>query len=148
MLHRLHPAREAGFVLPLSITGALVLLLSSLSLQSAVLHTRRLQAAERIRLQAEDRLGSAAQRVAAALQGRFSCLQALPLTQWRSAPLPAHCPVDLDPAELEQLSMDGDPVQVVGWWPQADGGALHLQLPEGGLQRRFWLGRNGVKELG
>ena len=148
MLHRFHPAREAGFVLPLSITGALVLLLSSLSLQSVVLHTRQLQAAERIRLQAEDRLGSAAQRVAAALQGRFSCLQNVPFTEWRSAPLPAQCPVDLDPTELEQISIDGHPVQVAGWWPQADGGALQLQLPDGGLQRRFWLDRSGVKELG
>ena len=65
MVQRVHPARDAGFVLPLSITGALVLLLSSLSLQTLVLHTRQVQAAERTRLQAEDRLASGAQRLAA-----------------------------------------------------------------------------------
>ena len=51
MVQRVHPARDAGFVLPLSITGALVLLLSSLSLQTLVLHTRQVQAAEHTRLQ-------------------------------------------------------------------------------------------------
>jgi hypothetical protein len=70
MVQRVHPARDGGFVLPLSITGALVLLLSSLSLQSLVLHTRQVQAAERTRLQAEDRLASGAQRLAADFQGR------------------------------------------------------------------------------
>ena len=36
------PATEAGFLLPLATTGALVLLLSSLTLQTAVLQSRRL----------------------------------------------------------------------------------------------------------
>ena len=146
MVQRVHPARDAGFVLPLSITGALVLLLSSLSLQSLVLHTRQVQAAERTRLQAEDRLASAAQRLAADLQGRFRCLQPLPLEAWRVGSLPADCPADLDPGVLQQVWVDGQAVQLRGWSPQPEGGAL--QLAGGGLQRRYWLAASGVKELG
>lgn len=47
---------EAGFVLPLALAGALVLSLSSLSLQAAVLHSRRLQHLERQRLVQRDQL--------------------------------------------------------------------------------------------
>jgi hypothetical protein len=140
MVQRVHPAGEAGFVLPLSITGALVLLLSSLSLQSLVLHTRQVQAAERMRLQAEDRLASGAQRIAADFQG--------PLAEWRLQALREPCPSGLDPDALQRLWIDGQPLQLVGWMPQPGGGALQLQLPDGGLKRRYWLGTAGVKELG
>ena len=34
MVRRVHPARDAGFVLPLSITGALVLLLSQMLMKA------------------------------------------------------------------------------------------------------------------
>ena len=53
-------------MLPLAMAGSLVLLLSSLSLQTLVLHTRQVQATERTRLQAQDWLASGAQRLAAA----------------------------------------------------------------------------------
>lgn len=148
MVQRVHPARDAGFVLPLSITGALVLLLSSLSLQSLVLHTRQVQAAERMRLQAEDRLASGAQRIAADFQGRLACLKAVPLAEWRLQALREPCPSGLDPDALQRLWIDGQPLQLVGWMPQPGGGALQLQLPDGGLKRRYWLGTAGVKELG
>ena len=148
MVQRVHPAAEAGFVLPLSITGALVLLLSSLSLQSLVLHTRQVQAAQRTRLQAEDRLASGAQRLAAELQGRFACLQQLPLERWRAGALPADCPADLDPEALQRLAINGETVQLLSWTPQPEGGALQLQLVRGGMRRRYSLGPTGVKELG
>ena len=149
MVQRVHPARDAGFVLPLSITGALVLLLSSLSLQTLVLHTRQVQAAERTRLQAEDRLASGAQRLAADFQGRLACLKAVPLADWRLQALREPCPAGLDPDALQRLWIDGQELQLAGWTPQPEGGGtLQLQLPDGGLARRYWLGPAGVKELG
>jgi hypothetical protein len=148
MVLRVRPASETGFVLPLSITGALVLLLSSLSMQSLVLHTRQVQAAERTRLRAEDQLASAAQRLAADLQGRFACLQAVPLTDGHSGALPATCPAELDSHALQQLSMDGQAIELLGWTPQPTGGVAALQLAGGGLQRRYALTASGVKELG
>ncbi len=148
MVHRSRPAASAGFVLPLSITGALVLLLSSLSMQSLVLHTHQVQAAERTRLQAEDRLASAAQRLAADLQGRFACLQALPLADWRQELLPASCPAKLDAEQLKRQWIEGQEVQLAGWEPQEGGGSFQLQLAGGGFTRRYWLSGSGVKELG
>lgn len=136
-------------MLPLSITGALVLLLSSLSLQSLVLHTRQVQAAERVRLQVEDRLASGAQRLAADFQGRLSCLMAVPLGDWHRQALREPCPAGLDPDALQRLWIDGQELQLAGWTPQAEGGGvLQLQLPGGGLKRRYWLSPAGVKELG
>lgn len=149
MVQRVQPAGEAGFVLPLSITGALVLLLSSLSLQSLMLHSRQVHAAERTRLQAEDRLASGAQRLAAEFQGRLACLKAVPLEDWRLQAVREPCPAGLNPDALHELWIDGQPLQLAGWTPYPDGaGALQLQLPDGGLMRRYWLGAAGVKELG
>ena len=148
MVLRVHPAAEAGFVLPLSISGVLVLLLSSLSLQSLVLHTRQVQAAERTRLQAEDRLASAAQRLAAELQGRFACLRPVPLAEWQAGALPVDCPLDLDPQALHRFTIDGQEVELLSWTPQPEGGDLQLQLAGGGLRRRYSFGVTGVKELG
>lgn len=124
VLVRLAPGRS-GFVLPLSITGALVLLLSSLSLQTVMLHGRTVQAAERARLQAEDQLASAAQQLAAAWQaGR-------------------------DPAMELPLSIAGQSVELVHWQPDGAGGAaLRLALAGGGLQRGFLLDGAGIRELG
>jgi hypothetical protein len=148
MVVRSHPSAQEGFVLPLSLTGALVLLLSSLSIQSMVLHTRQVQAAERVRLQQEDRLASAAQQWAARLQGPFVCLRPLASAAWQIQPLPADCPPDLDPKDLQQVELAGDTVQLLSWQPSAEGGVLLLQLAEGGLQRRYGLGHAGLRELG
>jgi hypothetical protein len=55
----------------------------------------------------------------------------------------------LDPDALQRLWIDGQELQLAGWTPQPEGGGtLQLQLPEGGLARRYWLGSAGVKELG
>ena len=111
------PGSEAGFVLPLSITGALVLLLSSLSMQSLVLHTRQAQAAERTRLQAEDQLASAAQRLAADLQGRLPAYRRC--HWWMESP--AHdqppAPPSWIPHAVQQLSIDGQVIELVGGVP-------------------------------
>jgi len=148
MVLRLHPPAAAGFVLPLSLTGALVLLLSSLSIQSLVLHTRQVQAAERVRLQAEDRLASASQQWAARLEGPFACLLPVASADWQTQPLPADCPPDLDPKALQQLEIAGETVQLLSWQPNTEGGVLRLQLSPNGLQRRYGLSRTGIRELG
>ena len=46
--------RPPGFLLPLSMSASLLLLLSSLSLQMAVLHSRRIQATAGDRQQVDD----------------------------------------------------------------------------------------------
>ena len=148
MVHRSRPAASAGFVLPLSITGALVLLLSSLSMQSLVLHTHQVQAAQRTRLHAEDRLASAAQRLAADLQGRFACLQTLPLADWSQELITVSCPPDLDANQLKRQWLEGQEVQLTAWEPQEGGGSFQLQLAGGDFSRRYWLSGSGVKELG
>ena len=146
--HRSRPA-QAGFVLPLSITGALVLLLSSLSIQSMVLHTRQVQAAARTRLVAEDHLASAAQQLAARLQGPFSCLQPVASADWLGQPWPPTCPPELDLQLLNQIPVEGDVVQLLSWSPQAEGGGvMRLRLGEQGLQRRYALSAAGLQELG
>ena len=140
---------QAGFVLPLSITGALVLLLSSLSIQSMVLHTRQVQAAERSRLAAEDQLASAAQQLAARLQGPFACLQPLASADWQSSQLPPACPPELDLSQLQPIPVEGDVVQLLSWSPQAEGGGvLQLRLGANGLQRSYGLSAAGLQELG
>ena len=60
------PPLAAGFLLPLSATASLLLVLSSVSLQAAALQARsQVQAGQRLR-QAEDQLMSAAQHLLAA----------------------------------------------------------------------------------
>jgi hypothetical protein len=76
-------AAEAGFLLPLSLTGSLVLLLSSLSMQTAALHGRHVLAADLSRARSEDLLASSAQRVVTDLQGPYRCLLALPSSSWQ-----------------------------------------------------------------
>ena len=149
MVQRVHPAREAGFLLPLSMTGALVLLLSSLSLHTMVLHSRQVQAAERTRLQAQDWLASGAQRLAADFEGRLACLKALPLADWSLQARREPCPAGLDPEALQRLWIDGQELHLAGWTPQPEGGGvLQLQFPNGGLARRYRLSPAGVRELG
>ena len=140
---------QAGFVLPLALSGALILLLSCLSLQAAVLHGRRLQLAERARLQADDLLASAAHRLAARLQGSHRCLLPLDSSAWQPDGLAAACPAGLDPAPLSTTELDGQQVHLLHWRPAGGGGELSLGL--GAYQRRFQLSlapAQGLRELG
>lgn len=74
---------DPGFVLLFALIGALLLLLSSLSIQTAVLQSRASEANLGRRAQRSDQLSSAAQLVAGALQ-RHRCLLVLSLAQWAS----------------------------------------------------------------
>ena len=82
---RLQPAsHDSGFVLLLAFFGALVLLLSSLSLQTVALQTRRSEGGFGERRQREDALFSAAQLVVGRLQAH-RCLLTLSLKTWAEA---------------------------------------------------------------
>jgi hypothetical protein len=145
------PLAEAGFLLPVSLSASLLLLLSSLSLQLAVLHSRRLQVAAGERQRGEDALVSAAHHLAVALNGTYGCLRPLPSSLWHTGALPLDCPQGLDPAPLLQITEAGQTVHLSSWQPNGDGGQLLLQLGDGGLQRRFALTLTpvaGLREVG
>ena len=135
-------------MLPLALAGSLVLLLSSLSLQGIVLQGRQVQALEWKRQRSEDRLASAAQLLAAQLQGPASCLRPLPSLAWVRGALPPDCPADLDPEFLRHLSVDGSSVELIQWEPSLDPPELLLQEAEGGPRGRFQLQAGGLRALG
>ena len=150
MLARLNPSAQEGFVLPLALTGALVLLLSSLSLHATLLHARRVQAAERHQLLLADQLASAAHKLAGALEGRFACLRELPSDRWGGTSAAAACPADLDPSQLLSFAIAGGEVRLIRWTPLDEGGQFELQLADqgAGTRRQFAWGRSGLRELG
>ncbi len=133
------PRAQGGFLLPLSFGTALVLLLASLSVQTAALQGTTLAAAELSRRQHDDALASAAQRVAAQLSGVYSCLLPLESAAWVQ-PVPG-CAPELDPAPLQQGMVGGVGYRLVAWDPAAGGnpGELRLELAAAGGARRYAL---------
>ena len=138
---------DAGFVLPLALVGALVLLLSSLSLQAAVFQSRRLQDLEHQRLTQRDQLASAAQLWADWLSGPGRCLRSIPSPQWRLS-LPPDCPAELQGMDLQQFQLGPQTVQLRSWNPEQGTGTLTLQQVSSGWEERFVLGSFGIRELG
>ena len=145
MLRRSHD--EAGFVLPLALAGVIVLWLSSLSLQAAVLHSRRLHHLEQERVVQRDQLASAAHVWADWLSGTGRCLRSIPSLHW-SQSLPVDCPAELKGLDLPLLQLGGRSVQLLSWNPEQGSGTLTLQLAGSGFEERFALGPFGVRELG
>ena len=148
-----HPADQAGFLLPLALCGALVMLLSSLSLSAMALQARQLQAAGRSRSQSEDQLASAAHQLAAALQGPYRCLLTQPSSAWLTSPLPSDCPAGLNPQALQRITVAGSSVLLRGWTPNGSGsgGVLWLQAGESGPEHRYALTlqpAQGLQEVG
>ena len=88
LLHR-SPRRglpqPTGFALPMAVGGALLLLLSSSSLQLLAWQSRVQVVQQQRRLQLEDTLASAAQHQVAALAAEGPCLLGLELAQWAAA---------------------------------------------------------------
>lgn len=76
------PSREGGFVLPLALGVSMLLLLSSLSLQTVALQGHFDQLSEAGRGRDEDALVGAAQRLVGELNLRHACLLSLPLSRW------------------------------------------------------------------
>ncbi|MFQ6537789.1 MULTISPECIES: hypothetical protein [Aphanothece] len=118
------PAAERGFLLPLATTGAMLLILSSLSLQGMALQQRAQVAAQQRLRQLEDRLMSAAQTVAGRLQRRHRCLLALDQNAWTLAPC-------VGTGELPGLlagESEGGPYRLVGYCAGSGRGELLLEL--------------------
>ena len=147
------PAAEAGFLLPLALSAAFVLLLSSLSLSAAALQAHQLRGAQRTRQQADDQLASAAHQLAADLQGPYRCLLSVPSSQWPPSGALQPCSPELDPQQLLRRIEAGATVWLRRWQPDASGsgGELWLQLGESGLQKHFALQLmpgEGLREVG
>ena len=138
--------QQNGFVMPLAITGVLVLALSGLSLEAAVLQERHRYRLAQQEQQHRDHLASAAQLWAAWLKGPGQCLRDRPSSQWQK-PLPLACPVGLDPQAMDSMTLDGVVVRLVAWEPET-GSAGTLQLLQAERDGRFGLGDFGVRELG
>jgi hypothetical protein len=111
--HRPLPA-EAGFLLPLALTVALLLLLGSLMLVSLALQGRVQASVQRQRRQAEDRLMSAAQQLAGRLQRHCPELLAQPHTAWSASPCSGF--------------VGAESAQLVSYQPGEGSGELLLEL--------------------
>ena len=121
------PHSSAGFVLPLALSTAAVLLLSSLSLQTLAMHGR--QRSRLLFTSAEQ--ADAPQSVAMDFLQRASaanrCLLALPSTQWGDSGV---CP-GADPQQLQAGLSDALAWQLVSWEPQSLGsGTLQWRWPD------------------
>lgn len=127
--------QEAGFVLPLAAAASLVLVLSSLSIQTVVLQNRSSGMAQWRQRQAVDSLTSASQQVAIQLEGPGLCL-----LQMGAQP----CPMA---QELEKLLPPSAGARVVDWKVLLGGnlaignhyhrGQLRLQLLNSAISRSF-----------
>lgn len=130
--HRLRRRDSQGFALPLAVAGAMLLLLSSSSLQMLALHNRSQLARQQRRLQIEDTLASAAHQQIARLGEYGSCLLGLDQAQWPSAA--PDCALSAEAlATLQQGQVGADTYRVaayrpLGSEPQATGAELELQL--------------------
>ena len=145
------PADQAGFLLPLSLSAALILLLSSLSLSAAALQTHHHLDAERTRQKAQDQLASAAHQLAGELQGPYNCLLTIPSREWQqqTGSNTAPCPKGLEPQQLLRTTVAGATVLLRRWDPDGSGvgGDLWLQVGENGLQKRYALQLEAAKGL-
>ena len=133
------PRCSGGFVLPLALSTAAVLLLSSLSLQTLAMHGR--QRSRQLFTTAEQ--ADARQSVGMDFLQRASaanrCLLAVPSAQWGNAAL---CP-EADPQHLKAGLSDALAWQLISWqpqslasgtlkwrWPDASPAQLELVLPQ------------------
>lgn len=121
-----------GYVLPLAMAVATLLLVSSLSLLSAALAAWRTRAAEQERRLQEDAVRSVAHWLVDRLVTSHRCLLALPAERWQPSP-PACQAAGADPAQLLAGRVEGAATawsyRETGWQPAAGGaGEAALQL--------------------
>ena len=125
-----HPSKNSGFVLPLALSTAAVLLLSSLSLQTLAMHGR--QRSRQLFTTAEhaDARQSVAMDFLQRASGPNRCLLTVPSQQWWELGL---CP-GADPQRLQAGLRDALAWQLISWQPQALGtGTLQWRWPDGSL---------------
>lgn len=137
---RRKPTASDGFLLPLAACAGLILVLSSLSVQAAMLHSRRLLLQQSQRQQQDDQLASAAHQIGADLLGPYDCLLKTHSALWRVGFLPANCPSDFKPDSWMDSLAQTYGVHLRVWEPvrtDGAGGLLRLQLGENGPQRTW-----------
>ena len=126
------PRCSGGFVLPLALSTAAVLLLSNLSLQTLAMHGR--QRSRQLFTTAEQ--ADARQSVATDFLQRASaanrCLLALPSAQWVDSGLCSGA----DPQQLQAGLRDALAWQLISWQPQDfASGTLQWRWPDGLLAK-------------
>lgn len=124
-----------GFALPVALGGAMLLLLSSSSLQLMALQSGMQARQLQRRHQVEDVLASAAQQQAAALQASGPCLLTVDLAQWPDAA--ASCGLTAEQLQaLQQGQVGASAYRVTAYRVGGDAAAasaeLELQLSSGG----------------
>ena len=126
-LRRLQSQSQAGgFALPLALVVALLLLLSSLSVQTMMLQVRSRRAVLLELRQAEDQLVSAAHLLVGRLQERHPCLIGLALSVW--TPQGQSCAAADEIQGLLQHQAHGLAWSLVDWQPQPGGSQAQLLL--------------------
>lgn len=141
---RRRPDAKGGFLLPLSSTAALALVLSSLTLQTATLQARRQLLIQVQQRQQQDRLASAAQHLVGRLQLQYPCLLERPETLWDGA----DCLAGKDAQALRQGQVGEHSYQLLSYQPTVNGAELRLALARGGSSGAFLLVHGELRELG
>jgi hypothetical protein len=121
---RLPDPQQQGFAIPLALTTSVLLLLSSLSLQTLALYARQ----RSLQALATAKIRDAEQSVAMAFQqhaaGAHSCLLALPSSEWESS---ERCPRE-NLTLLQSGQVDDRDWQLLDWQPKGTrAGTLHLR---------------------
>ena len=126
------PRCSGGFVLPLALSTAAVMLLSSLSLQTLAMHSRQRSRQLFTTAEQADARQSVAMDFLQRASGPNRCLLALPSTQWGDSGLCSGA----DPQRLQAGLRDALAWQLVSWQPQALGpGTLQWRWPDASLAK-------------
>jgi len=134
MVNRRRGGRDDGFVLPLAMGVALLLVLSSLSLQTLALQSHGLAAAsERLR-RVEDDLASAAHDLVGELNAGHRCLLSEPLPGWD--PLAAPCPAPQSLTGARSLATPAVDYRLIAWTPSESGTDAELVLERAAADRQ------------
>ena len=129
---RLPAQQQRGFALPLALTTSVLLLLSSLSLQTLALHARQRISQALATAQTRDAERSVAMVFQQHAAGGHACLLALPSSEWdRSKPCPG-----ANPAALQSGRVADRDWQLLDWQPHgAMAGTLQLHWSDGSKSR-------------
>jgi len=120
-------SQQVGFALPLVLTTS-ALLLSSLLLQTLVLHVRQRSRQALATAQARDAEQSVAMAFQQLAAGAHACLLALPFAEWESS---ERCP-GVNPALLQSGRVADRDWQLLDWQPKGTrAGTLQLYWSDG-----------------
>ena len=126
------PKRSTGFVLPLALSTAAVVLLSSLSLQTLAMHGHQRSRQRITTAEHADARQSVAMDFLQRASGPNHCLLTVPSQQWWESGL---CP-GVDPQRLQAGLSDALAWQLSRWEPQSlASGTLQWRWPDGSLAR-------------